>query len=55
MFWILHIVAIIFFIPALFITLPLHVIYSRIEYNKDQRQKERDRQMAELLTHLRKN
>ena len=26
MMWVLHIVAIIFFIPALFLTIPLHII-----------------------------
>ena len=28
MFLILHILAVLFFIPALFITIPLHLIYS---------------------------
>ena len=27
MFWILHILALFFFFPALFITIPLHMIY----------------------------
>ena len=30
MFWILHIVALFFFLPALFITIPLHIIASKI-------------------------
>ena len=31
MMWALHIVAIIFFIPALFLTIPLHIIISMIK------------------------
>jgi len=29
MFWILHICAILFFLPALFVTIPLHIIASK--------------------------
>lgn len=28
MFWFLHIAAVLFFLPALFLTIPLHMIYS---------------------------
>lgn len=28
MFWILHICAVVFFLPALFLTIPLHLIYA---------------------------
>ena len=28
--WILHIVALIFFLPALFVTIPLHIIIGKI-------------------------
>ena len=31
MMWVLHIIAIIFFIPALFLTIPLHIIISMIK------------------------
>lgn len=31
MFIVLHILALIFFIPALFITIPLHLIYSTMK------------------------
>ena len=31
MMWVLHIVAIIFFIPALFLTIPMHIIISMIK------------------------
>jgi hypothetical protein len=27
MFWLLHIAALLFFFPALFVTIPLHMIY----------------------------
>lgn len=30
MFWILHICALLFFIPALFLTIPLHIIANRV-------------------------
>lgn len=30
MFWILHIIAFLFFIPALFVTIPLHIIAGSI-------------------------
>lgn len=29
MFWLLHLAAVIFFFPALFITIPLHMIYAK--------------------------
>jgi len=29
MFWLLHIAAFIFFMPALFVTIPLHLIYAK--------------------------
>jgi hypothetical protein len=29
MFWLLHIAAFIFFMPALFVTIPLHLIYGK--------------------------
>jgi len=31
MFWILHIAAVLFFIPALFLTIPLHIIAGRLK------------------------
>lgn len=30
MFWLLHILALLFFWPALFLTIPLHLIYKKI-------------------------
>lgn len=29
MFWLLHILALVFFMPALFITIPLHILSSK--------------------------
>jgi len=34
MFWILHILAALFFFPALFITIPLHLICSAVKDSK---------------------
>ena len=34
MFWLLHIVALIFFLPALFLTIPLHIIANLIGAKK---------------------
>jgi len=34
MFWILHILAALFFFPALFITIPLHLICSAVKDKK---------------------
>lgn len=33
-FWLLHILAFLFFIPALFVTIPLHIIAGRIKEHK---------------------
>lgn len=33
MFWVLHIVAFLFFMPALFVTIPLHIIAGSIRSN----------------------
>lgn len=30
MFWVLHIFALVFFMPALFITIPLHIISGKL-------------------------
>jgi len=34
MMWIIHIVCIIFFLPALILTIPLHLILNAVESNK---------------------
>jgi hypothetical protein len=34
MFWVLHIIAILFFFPALFITIPAHLIVGAIKGSK---------------------
>lgn len=31
MFWILHIAAVLFFLPALFVTIPCHMLFGRME------------------------
>ena len=36
MFWVLHIIAVLFFIPALFITIPAHLIVGAIKGGKGQ-------------------
>jgi len=48
MMWILHILAIVFFIPALILTIPLHMIISRMDYNKEKTEKARKDEISEL-------
>ena len=36
MFWVLHIIAVLFFIPALFITIPAHLIAGAIKGSKSE-------------------
>lgn len=40
MMWILHIVALLFFAPALFVTIPLHIIIGKM--SKDDNKKNED-------------
>jgi hypothetical protein len=42
MFWILHLAALIFFAPALFVTIPLHLLRNSVERRNTTPQKPRN-------------
>lgn len=35
MFWVLHVICMIFFIPGLVVTIPLHLIYNLLSFTKE--------------------
>ena len=38
MLWLLHLAAVIFYLPALFVTIPLHIIVAALQQRKDPEQ-----------------